>query len=64
MLNVKNAFFKYVFPLENKENVFHEPIDTSNDFVVTYKDWEEVGELLRNRVMATVLLPKLLKMNM
>ena len=30
--------FKYEFPLKNKENMFHEPIDISNDLVVMCKN--------------------------
>ena len=33
LLNLKNTFFKYEFPLK----MFHEPIDTSNDLVVMCK---------------------------
>ena len=29
---------QYEFPLKNKENMFHEPIDTSNDLVVICKN--------------------------
>ena len=56
--------FKYEFPLKNKENMFHEPIDISNDLVVMCKNWEEVSELGRKRVKVTIFLPILLKMNM
>ena len=36
--------------MKNKDNMFHEPIDTSNDLVVMCKNWEEVSELGRKRV--------------
>ena len=50
MLNLKNTFFKYKFPLKNKKNMFHEPIDTSNDLVVMCKNWKEVSKLGKKRV--------------
>ena len=53
-----------MFPLENKENVLHGFIDTSNDLVVMCKNWENVCELGRKRVTVMISLHMLLKMNM
>ena len=35
--------------MKKKENMFHEPIDTFNDFVVMCKNWKRVSKLGRKK---------------